>query len=158
MAYSQTSRTGIDRRDGFRNTIASEYPNIKVVSVQYAAGVKLQPTEIAKAILAANPDLGGMFSINEGSANGIVKDVREMAAEGVTIIGYNTGRAQTDAIYEGLTVGEITQNPVGIGYQAMKVTVAAMNGETLPAIIDTGFYFHDKSNKDDAEIQAVLYD
>ena len=33
-----------------------------------------------------------------------------------------------------------------------------MNGETLPAIIDTGFYCHDKSNIDDAEIQAVLYD
>ena len=61
VAHDQTSRTGIDRRDGFLNKIANEYPNIKVVSVQYAAGVQLQPTEIAKATLAANPDLGGMF-------------------------------------------------------------------------------------------------
>jgi ribose transport system substrate-binding protein len=61
VAHDQTSSTGIDRRDGFLNKIANEYPNIKVVSVQYAAGVQLQPTEIAKATLAANPDLGGMF-------------------------------------------------------------------------------------------------
>jgi ribose transport system substrate-binding protein len=44
-----------------------------------------------------------------------VNAVREMAAEGVTIIGYDTGRAQTDTICEGLTAGAITQNPVGIG-------------------------------------------
>jgi hypothetical protein len=33
-----------------------------VVSVQYAAGVQLQPTKIAKAMLRANPDLGDMFA------------------------------------------------------------------------------------------------
>jgi len=36
--------------------------------------------------------------------------------------------------------------------------VAAIKGETLPKIIDTGFYYYDKTNIDNAEIQAVLYD
>jgi ABC-type sugar transport system substrate-binding protein len=35
--------------------------------------------------------------------------------------------------------GAITQNPVGIGYETVKAAIAAMNGEELPAIIDTGF-------------------
>ena len=158
VAHDQTSRTGIDRLDGFLNQIASEYPIIKVVTVQYGAGYQLQSTEIAKSMLTANSGLGCMFGTNEGSAIGIVNAVREMAAEGVIIIGYDSGRAQTDAIREGLMAGTITQNPVGIGYEIMKAAVAAMNGETLPAIIDTGFYYYDQSNIDDAEIQAVLYD
>ena len=158
VAHDQTSRTGIDRRDGFLNQMASQYPNIEVVSVQYGAGDQLQSTEVAKAMLTANPDLGGMFGTNEGSAIGIVNGVREMGTEGITIIGYDSGKAQTDAIREGLMAGAITQNPVGIGYETVKAAVAAMNGETLPAIIDTGFYYYDKSNIDDAEIQAVLYD
>lgn len=99
-----------------------------------------------------------MFGTNEGSAIGIVNAVPEMATEGVTIIGYNSGKAQTDAIREGLMAGAITQNPVGIGYETVKAAVAAMNGEALPAIIDTGFYYYDQSNIDNAEIQAVLYD
>jgi len=158
VAHDQTSRTGIDRRDGFLNQIASEYPNIEVVSVQYGAGDQLQSTEVAKAILTANPGLGGMFGTNEGSAIGIVNAVREMGSVGVTIIGYDSGKAQTDAIREGLMAGAITQNPVGIGYETVKAAIAAMNGETLPAIIDTGFYYYDQSNIDNAEIQAVLYD
>jgi ribose transport system substrate-binding protein len=158
VAHDQTSRTGIDRRDGFLNRMESEYPNIEVVSVQYGAGDQLQSTEVAKAMLTANPGLGGLFGTNEGSAIGIVNAVREMGAEGVTIIGYDSGRAQTDAIREGLMAGAITQNPVGIGYETVKAAVAAMNGEELPTIIDTGFYYYDQSNIDDAEIQAVLYD
>ena len=158
VAHDQTSRTGIDRRDGFLNQIEANYPDIEVVSVQYGAGDQLQSTEVAKAILTANPDLVGMFGTNEGSAIGIVNAIREMATEGVTIIGYDSGKAQTDAIREGVMAGAITQNPVGIGYETVKAAVAAMNGEELPAIIDTGFYYYDQSNIDDAEIQAVLYD
>jgi ribose transport system substrate-binding protein len=158
VAHDQTSRTGIDRRDGFLNRMESEYPDIEVVSVQYGAGDQLQSTEVAKAIITANPGLGGMFGTNEGSAIGIVNAVREMGSEGITIIGYDSGRAQTDAIRDGLMAGAITQNPVGIGYETVKAAVAAMNGEELPEIIDTGFYYYDQSNIDNAEIQAVLYD
>jgi ribose transport system substrate-binding protein len=158
VAHDQTSRTGIDRRDGFLNRMESEHPNIEVVSVQYGAGDQLQSTEVAKAIITANPDLGGMFGTNEGSAIGIVNAVREMSAENVTIIGYDSGKAQTDAIREGLMAGAITQNPVGIGYETVKAAVAAMNGEELSDIIDTGFFYYDQSNIDNAEIQAVLYD
>jgi ribose transport system substrate-binding protein len=158
VAHDQTSRTGIDRRDGFLNQMESEHPGIEIVTVQYGAGDQLQSTEVAKAILTANPGLGGMFGTNEGSAIGIVNAVREMAAEGVTIIGYDSGKAQTDAIRDGLMAGAITQNPVGIGYETVRAAVAAMNGEELPEIIDTGFYYYDQSNIDDAEIQAVLYD
>ncbi|MFT7370494.1 MAG: ribose transport system substrate-binding protein [Alteromonas macleodii] len=158
VAHDQTSRTGIDRRDGFLNQMEAEYPNIEVVSVQYGAGDQLQSTEVAKAMLTANPGLDGMFGTNEGSAIGIVNAVREMGAEGLTVIGYDSGKAQTDAIREGLMAGAITQNPVGIGYETVKAAVAAMNGEQLPRIIDTGFYYYDQSNIDNAEIQAVLYD
>lgn len=54
--------------------------------------------------------------------------------------------------------GAITQNPVGIGYETVKTAVAAMNGEDVPALIDTGFYYYDASNIDDPKISAVLYD
>lgn len=158
VAHDQTSRTGIDRRDGFLNQMASAYPNIEIVSVQYGAGDQLQSTEVAKAILTANPDLAGMFGTNEGSAIGIVNAVREMGSKGLAVIGYDSGKAQTDAIREGLMAGAITQNPVGIGYETVKAALAAINGEKLPTIIDTGFYYYDKSNIDNPEIQAVLYE
>ena len=34
----------------------------------------------------------------------------------------------------------------------------ALAGETLPKVIDTGFYWYDKTNMTDPKIAAVLYD
>ncbi|WP_120634913.1 ABC transporter substrate-binding protein [Ruegeria sp. EL01] len=158
VAHDQTSRTGIDRRDGFVNRIAEKYPDIEVVTVQYGQGDHLKSTEVTKAILTANPDLNGIFGTNEGSAIGVVNGVQELGTEGLVIIGYDSGKAQKDAIKSGLMAGAITQNPVGIGYETVKAAIAAVNGEDVPALIDTGFYYYDASNIDDPKIAAVLYD
>ncbi|EEE35805.1 periplasmic binding protein/LacI transcriptional regulator [Rhodobacteraceae bacterium KLH11] len=158
VAHDQTSRTGIDRRDGFVNRMAENYPDIEVVTVQYGQGDHLKSTEVTKAILTANPDLNGIFGTNEGSAIGVVNGVQELGTEGLVIIGYDSGKAQKDAIKSGLMAGAITQNPVGIGYETVKAAVAALNGEDVPALIDTGFYYYDASNMDDPKISAVLYD
>ncbi len=158
VAHDQTSRTGIDRRNGFVNRMAEKYPDIEVVTVQYGQGDHLKSTEVTKAILTANPDLNGIFGTNEGSAIGVVNGVQELGAEGLVIIGYDSGKAQKDAIKSGLMAGAITQNPVGIGYETVKAAVAALNGEEVPGLIDTGFYYYDASNIDDPKISAVLYD
>jgi ribose transport system substrate-binding protein len=158
VAHDQTSRTGIDRRDGFVNRIKSAYPDIDVVTVQYGQGDHLKSTEVTKAILTANPDLNGIFGTNEGSAIGVVNGVQELGAKDIVIIGYDSGKAQKDAIRSGLMAGAITQNPVGIGYETVKAAVLASKGESVPALIDTGFYYYDASNIDDPKVAAVLYD
>jgi ribose transport system substrate-binding protein len=157
ISHDQTSRTGIDRVEGFVNQIAAKYPDIEVVSVQYGGGDHLISTEITKSILTANPDLKGMFGANEGSAIGVVNGVKEAKAD-IVIIGFDSGAAQKEAVRSGLMAGAITQNPVGIGYETVKAAVATINGESVPKIIDTGFYYYDKNNMDDPEIAAVLYD
>jgi ribose transport system substrate-binding protein len=157
VVHDQTSRTGIDRRDGFLNRMKSTYPKIKVVAVQYGGGDHLKSTEITKSILQANPRLKGMFGANEGSAIGVVNGAREMKRK-IVIIGYDSGKAQKDAIRSGAMAGAITQNPVGIGYKTVEAAVKALKGETLPKIIDTGFFWYDKSNMADPKIAAVLYD
>jgi ribose transport system substrate-binding protein len=157
VAHDQTSRTGIDRRDGFLNEIKAKYPKIEVVTVQYGGGDQLASTEITKSILLANPDLKGIFGTNEGSAIGVANGVRELNSK-VVIIGFDSGAAQKQAIRDGLMAGAITQNPVGIGYQTVQAAVAALKGETLPKIIDTGFYYYDAKTMDEPAIAAVLYD
>jgi ribose transport system substrate-binding protein len=158
VVHDQTSRTGIDRRDGFVNQVKSKYPKIEIVDIQYGAGDQLQSTEITKSILTAHPDIKGFFGANEGSAIGVVNGVKESKKSGVVIIGYDSGKQQKQAIRDGIMAGAITQNPVGIGYETVKAAVAAVKGEKVEKHIDTGFYWYDKSNIEDPKIAAVLYD
>jgi len=157
IVHDQTSRTGVDRRDGFLNEMKAKHPKIKIVSVQYGAGDHLKSAEIAKADLQANPNLKGIFGANEGSAEGAAIGVKESGKK-VVLIGYDSGKEQMDAIRSGLMLGAITQNPIGIGACVVDSAVKALKGEKLPKDVDTGFYWYDKTNIDDPKIAAVLYD
>ncbi|QAY74383.1 BMP family ABC transporter substrate-binding protein [Agromyces protaetiae] len=160
VAHDQTSVTGVQRRDGFVDYIEKNAPNVEIVDIQYGGGDQAKSADLAKAIIAANPDLKGIYGTNEGSAIGVVQAVKELAIDpaNLAVVGFDSGKAQMDAIRDGLMLGAITQNPVGIGYETVKAAVQAINGETLPKTIDTGFYWYDKSNIDDDKIQAVLYE
>lgn len=159
IVHDQTSRTGIDRRDGFVNRIEEAYPNIEIVDVQYGGGDHLRSTDLAKAIIQAHPDLKGFFGANEGSAIGVLNAVTELGMEGeIVVIGYDSGKQQTDAIRSGVMAGAITQNPVGIGYKCVESAVQALNGESLDPVTDTGFFYYDATNIDDPEIAALLYE
>ena len=156
VAHDQTSRTGVDRRDGFVERM-KKYPNVKIVSIQYGGGDHLKSTEVTKSILQAYPNLKGIFGTNEGSAIGVANGVKEMKRK-LVVVGYDSGKQQKDAIRDGTIAGAITQNPVGIGYKTVEAAVKALKGEKLPKVIDTGFFWYDKSNIADPKIAAVLYD
>ncbi len=129
------------------------------MAVQYGGGDQLKSSDLAKAIIQANPDLKGFFGANEGSAVGVVNAVRELNMAGkLVVIGYDAGSIQKQAVRDGLMAGAITQDPVGIGYKAVEACVKAIKGEKVEKNIDTGFKWWDKSNVDAPEMKMLLYD
>ena len=159
IVHDQTSRTGIDRRDGFVKQIKEKYPKITIVDVQYGGGDQLKSSDMAKAIIQSNPDLKGFFGANEGSAVGVINAVKELNKVGkIVVIGYDAGKLQKAAVKDGLMIGAITQDPVGIGYKAVEAVAKAIKGEKVEKNIDTGFKWWDKTNMDSEEMKPLLYD
>ncbi len=158
IVHDQTSRTGIDRRDGFVNQTKRKHPKITIVDVQYGGGDHLKSTDLAKAIMQAHPKLKGFFGANEGSAIGVLNAVTEMKKQGkIVVVGYDSGQAQLDAVRSGVMAGAITQNPVGIGYKCVEAGAKVLKGQSVPKNIDTGFFWYDKTNINSKQIVPLLY-
>jgi ribose transport system substrate-binding protein len=159
VAHSQINSTGVERRDGFVNYMEENHPDIEIVDIQYGDGDHLQSADIAKAMLAAHPDMAGLYGTNEGSAIGIVNAITELGLEPgkVVVVGFDSGQAQIDAIKNGIMAGLVTQDPMGIGRATVESAVKAIEGEELEPVVDTGSYWVDQSNVDDPDIQAMLY-
>ncbi|MBR2499866.1 MAG: ABC transporter substrate-binding protein [Clostridia bacterium] len=159
IVQDQTSMTGRDRRDGFRERIETNYPEIEIVDIQYGEGDHTKSADAAKAIISANPDVVGMYGANEGSAIGVVLALEELGkTDKIKAVGFDSGKKQVDAIREGTMYGAVTQNPLMIGYKAVEAAVLAHNGEEVEKQIDTGFEWYDKNNVDDAKIKELLYE
>src|SRR5699024_701066 len=143
VVHDQTSVSGTERRDGFVDWMEENATDIEIVDIQYGGGDHLESTDITRSIIGAYPALDGIFGSNEGSAIGVVNAVNELGAAGeVTVVGFDSGQAQIQAVRDGVMAGAITQNPVNMGYETVQAAVAAINGEELDDVIDTGYLWY----------------
>ncbi|WP_083258971.1 ABC transporter substrate-binding protein [Cellulosilyticum sp. I15G10I2] len=158
IVLDRTSKVGIDRADGFTDTMRINYPNIEVLPVQYGEGSLEMSKEAAMNMLLENPDLKGIFGANEDSSIGIAEAVRELNREDeITIVGFDAGRV-AQAIREGIITGAIAQNPREMGYRVVEAANWAYQGLRLPEFINTGFIWYDRNNIDTPEVQEIIYE
>ena len=157
VCHDSTSTTGKQRCEGFKEYFKANAPsNLKLLDEQIAGEVT-KAADTSKSIIQANDDIVGMYGSNEAAASGIVQGVAETGKD-VTVVGFDSGKTQIDAIKAGKEAGAVTQSPVKIGYYTVKAAVAAINGAKLPTVIDSGFAWYDQNNIDDAGIKANLYE
>ena len=156
IVHDQTSRTGIDRTEGF--IAKAEELGLEIVGPDFGGGDQLKSTDLAKAMIQGNPDIAGFFGGNEGSAIGVVNAVNELGRDDITVIGYDSGIIQINAIKDGSMAGAVQQNPVGIGAKCVEAAAMALQGMEVPEMIDTGFLWADAETIDDEDVMAVLYE
>ena len=157
VCHDSTSTTGKQRCDGFKQYFTANAPSDLKLLEEQIAGEVTKAADTSKSIIQANSDIVGMYGSNEAAASGIVQGVAETGKD-VTVVGFDSGKTQIDAIKAGSEAGAVTQSPVKIGYYTVKAAVAAINGAELPKVIDSGFAWYDKSNIDSDEIKANLYE
>jgi ribose transport system substrate-binding protein len=156
IVHDQTSRTGIDRTEGF--IAKAEELGLEIVGPDFGGGDQLKSTDLAKAMIQGNPDIAGFFGGNEGSAIGVVNAVNELGRDDITVIGYDSGNIQINAIKDGSMAGAVQQNPVGIGAKCVEAAAMALQGLEVPEMLDTGFLWADAETIDDEDVVAVLYE
>ena len=157
VCHDSTSTTGKQRCEGFKEYFKANAPSDLKLLEEQIAGEVTKAADTSKSIIQANSDIVGMYGSNEAAASGIVQGVAETGKD-VTVVGFDSGKTQIDAIKAGTEAGAVTQSPVKIGYYTVKAAVAALNGAELPKVIDSGFAWYDKTNIDNADIKANLYE
>ena len=105
-------------------------------------------------------DLIGIYGSNEFGANALINadDMLSQGRIGVDVIavGFDSGTMQNNAIRSGRFFGSVTQNPVKMGAETVRLAVAAIRGEAVG--VDTGAVWYNAANIDDPEIEALLYE
>ncbi|MDR1768714.1 MAG: substrate-binding domain-containing protein [Propionibacteriaceae bacterium] len=156
LADSTDDAVSAARVKGLQQGMQANCPNVVLLDPVYADRDAATAEKNAKAALATD-GLTGLFTADELSGVGAIKAVEAAKAKTV-LIGFDSGKDQIAAIRSGVMTGAISQNPVGIGQQAVSTVAKALAGKSVPREVDTGFYWYDKTNIDKPAIQAVLYD
>lgn len=131
-----------------------------IIDVGIPAEVKdADAAAVASAILE-KPDLVAIYGSNEFAANAIItanENLDKIGEGKIVAVGFDAGKKLLDAIKAKLFAGAVTQNPVQIGYQAVKLAVAAAKGEEVKDV-DTGALWYNADNMADEKIAPCLYE
>ena len=137
VALMPGSGSTLAREQGFRDTLAKEFPNLQLVAWQYGMSDVAKSLAVTEDMLTAHPDLQGIFASNESSTIGAVQGVKERGLIGkVKIVGFDSSPTLVDDLRQGIIDSLVLQDPFQIGFQGLKTLVDLRNGRTPPKRID----------------------
>ena len=178
VAQESNSQSIVDRTKGFvdkmtelcgadnvsvegHDSLKNEKAGAKVViDVGIPAEVKdVDAAAVASAILEKK-DLIAIYGSNEFAANAIItanEGLDKLGADKVIAVGFDAGKKLLDAVRAKTFAGAVTQDPVQIGYQAVKLAVEAADGKSV-SDVDTGAKWYNAENMDADDIKPCLYE
>ena len=154
-------KTAVTGHDKFKNDVAEADAKV-VIEVRVPAQVDDAAGKTEASTVLEKEDTVAIYGSNEFAAKAIINanggfKESKLGADKILAVGFDSGALQQDAIRKGIFVGSVTQDPVQIGYQAVKLAIAAAKGETVKDV-DTGSKWYDAKNIDSEEIKALLYE
>jgi len=145
LAFKQ-AESCLLRVKGFREVIethnAGGKAKIDIVTELESGGAKDVGYKAAEDALQANPDLRGIFAINDPAALGARAALEKAGKTQVMIIGFDGQPEGKQAIKDGKIYADPIQFPDKMGVQIVEAIVRHSKGETLPPqmLIPTSLY------------------
>ena len=157
MSYTAGSGSEIGRVGGFKKYIEA-HSKLQIVGTFYSNSQMGTALNQTTDVLAANPDLKGVFGANEPTAIGMGRALVQAGKAGkVAAIGFD-GNADLQAFVKDGTIEAIAvQSAYQMGALGVKTAVEVIDHKAVPKFRDTGVVMVTKGNIDKPEAKNVLY-
>lgn len=134
----------IARQKGFHSVVDGKLDVVQTVS---ADADRAKAKDQASAIMRANPDVKGFFTPSGGQALGIQEAIeQEGRSADVKVVGVDGTKEELQSIVAGKLAATVEQFPYLMGYQAVQGCVAAKQGKSMPAKVNTPTLIVTKDN------------
>ncbi|MDN2611767.1 ABC transporter substrate-binding protein [Klebsiella pneumoniae] len=126
-------QTIIDRIKGCKN-VAQKYPDIKIVGQQASRNDRASSLMVTTDMLTANPDVSGIFGMNDPSALGAVLAVEQAGKAGaIKVTGVDGSPEAVEELKRSGSpfIGTATQNPGEMVRQAISLAQDMVDGKHI---------------------------
>jgi len=125
-----------DRVKGFRAGLKANCPGVSVVADVDAGGERVKADSSMSDIMQSNPNVKGVFGINDDSALGAVSAIKAAGRTGkIAVVGYDATPEARAAIKAGTMYGDAVQYPAQIGKLTIDTIHDYFAGKTPPKAV-----------------------
>ncbi len=163
LRYAEGSASTTERETGFLEAIGA-HSNLKVVSANQYGGADIEGAyKKSEAILSrfktpgGGLDIAGIFCPNESTSLAMLRVLQDNGWAGkVKFIGFDASDTLNKALADGHIDGLVLQDPVKMGYLAVKTLVEHIRGQPVEQRIDTGVRLVTRAVMNDPDVRELL--
>jgi ribose transport system substrate-binding protein len=145
------------REQGFEETLAKEFPNLRIAGRQFGMADRAKSRAVAENILTANPGLAGVFASSEASSLGAMQAIASRGLSGkVKLITFDTSDSHIEALQNGTIDIMLVQDAYRIGYEAVRSLADKLQGRTPARRLDLPARAVTKADLGKPEVEALL--
>lgn len=137
VSHVPNSSTAIEREQGFCNGLGKEAS--KIVETVYSYSNFDTAYEVTKDLLKNHPDITLIAGLNEYSAVGAGRAIKELGLAGnICVIGVDNSIASIRLMEEGILSAIVIQKPFNMGYLSVVTAYKTAKGIQVDRYIDSG--------------------
>ena len=147
--------------DESANETAQEVDNELSEKMQQVndGAAKMSDEDAIQYYMEKHPDLKGCIATNETVTQLAIKTMDQLDAEKhITLVGFDAGKEQVNALKDGKVDGLIVQNPFGMGYATVVAAARTVLEIGNEAEVNTGYVWVTADNMNDDTITPFLYE
>jgi ribose transport system substrate-binding protein len=163
LRYAEGHDSTSKREQGFLEAMKAN-PGIEIVSANQYGGADVEGAyKKAESLLSTfkKPDgslaVDGIFTPNESVSFAMLRVLQDNGWAGtVKFVGFDASPNLVKGLRDGAIDGLVVQDPVRMGYLAVKTMVSHLKGEKVETWIDTGVHVATKDNMDTPDIKPLV--
>lgn len=157
IANEPGSASTMKREDGFKDTVEKEFPDIKVVDMQYAKSDRDIARGVTEDLLIRHPQIVGIYASCEPMTFGAWRALLSQELVGKKkFVGFDSSEALNQALGNGEIDALILQDPFTMGYLAVRSVAEHIRGVPQEKRVDTGVSVVTAGNMDTPEMSKLL--
>jgi ribose transport system substrate-binding protein len=164
LRYAEGHDSTGKREEGFLQAMKA-HPTVQVISSNQYVGADVEGAyKKTESILNGykKPDgslgVDGIFCVNESSSFAAMRVLQDNGWAGkVHFVGFDASPNLIQGLKDGVLDGIVLQDPVRMGYLAVKTLVAHIKGEQVEKRIDTGVHVATRENMEQPGMKELVY-
>ncbi len=136
VSFMPGSAATMEREEGFREELKKNFPKIQVVQTAYGMADRAKARAASENIMAAHPNLRGLFADNESSSAGAVLALKSRGNAQVRMVAFDSNDELVSDVQDRYIDGLVIQKPFQMGYESVKAIARKLRGQPVVSRID----------------------
>lgn len=157
ISFMPGSAATMEREEGFREEVKKRFPGIKIVQTAYGMADRAKARAATENIMAAHPELRGLFADNESSSAGAVLALKARGDAKVRMVGFDSNDQLVADVQDRYIDALVIQKPMQMGYESVKAIIRKLQGQRVPTRVDLSAVLVTRADLEKPDVIELLH-